>query len=87
MFKQGKMWFNKSLKNTNFGKEVINELQRATISGFRSKHDDAIDTISMLTELNPWKPMSYSENKNSDGNPYDADMQDDHSSREASYIV
>jgi hypothetical protein len=86
MFKQGKMWFNQSLKNSKFGKEMINELQRATISGFRSKHDDAIDTVSMLTELNPWKPISYAKDGNGNPDPYDDEMHED-MSREVSYIV
>ena len=36
------------------------ELQLATIKGFKSKHDDQIDTISMLAELNTWKPSEVS---------------------------
>ena len=32
------------------------ELALATFTGFKSKHDDHIDTISMIAELNAWKP-------------------------------
>ena len=32
------------------------ELSLATLKGFKSKHDDHIDTITMLAELNAWKP-------------------------------
>jgi hypothetical protein len=39
--------------------EMIAELERATVSGFKSRHDDALDTVSMLSEMKPWKPQSY----------------------------
>jgi len=58
LFRQGKMWFNKDLIGKPFMTEMINELERATVSGFKSRHDDAIDTVSMLAEMKPWKPQS-----------------------------
>ena len=45
LFKMKKIWFPEEL---------------ATIKGFKSKHDDQIDTISMLAELNTWKPSEVS---------------------------
>ena len=36
--------------------EFLDELRLATPSGFRSKHDDCIDTISMLSAMNIWNP-------------------------------
>lgn len=36
--------------------EHINELTLITPAGFKSKHDDCIDTISMLGVLRPWYP-------------------------------
>ena len=36
--------------------ELLFELSLATLKGFKSKHDDQIDTITMLAELNAWKP-------------------------------
>jgi len=56
LFRQGKMWFNKGLIGTTFMTEMKNELERATVSGFKSRHDDAVDTVSMLSEMKPWKP-------------------------------
>ena len=35
---------------------MLFELSLATLKGFKSKHDDQIDTITMLAELNAWKP-------------------------------
>jgi len=56
LFRQGKMWFSKSILGTPFMTEMKNELERASVSGFKSRHDDAIDTVSMLSEMKPWKP-------------------------------
>jgi len=39
---------------------MLNELNLATIKGFKSKHDDVIDTITMLGEINAWKPSEVS---------------------------
>ncbi len=60
LFRQGKIWMNKELIGTKFMTEMKNELDRATVSGFKSRHDDAIDTVSMIAEMKPWKPMHYS---------------------------
>jgi predicted phage terminase large subunit-like protein len=41
--------------------EAINELALASPSGFRSKHDDFIDTVSMLPLLNAFRPSQEAE--------------------------
>jgi len=46
-FKQGKILFGSELKEY-FKEEIYNELSNITVKGFKSKHDDFIDTISML---------------------------------------
>lgn len=58
-FKAGKMYFPKEAKKTQPMMEALEELGLATVKGFKSKHDDFIDTVSMLALLNSWKP-SYS---------------------------
>jgi predicted phage terminase large subunit-like protein len=58
LFKQGKIWFSKDLLGTEFMSEAYAELDRATVSGFKSKKDDFIDTVSMLAYMKPWKPAS-----------------------------
>ena len=55
-----KIWFPSELKDSEELKEMMVELQLATVKGFKSKHDDQIDTISMLAELNTWKPSEVS---------------------------
>jgi len=59
LFRQGKVWLNKDLVGTPFMTEALSELERATVSGFKSRHDDFIDTVSMLAEMKPWKPQHY----------------------------
>lgn len=55
-FKLGKIWFPEEMKSGIVLGEGMEELRLASPSGFKSKHDDFIDTISMLSSLKPWKP-------------------------------
>lgn len=87
-FRQGKMWFNKDLIGSVFMKEMMDELERATVSGFKSRHDDALDTVSMLIEMNPWKPSHYKEvKKDQDFNPFGDDMEHEEVLEIGSYVV
>lgn len=43
------------LKN-EYGREFLDELYKATNSGFKSKHDDVLDTFSMLNDLEIFYP-------------------------------
>ena len=58
LFKDQKINFPTQYKETNELKEAINELSLASRHGFRSKHDDFIDTISMLTVLDTIRPST-----------------------------
>ncbi len=69
--------------------EAMNELSLVSVSGFRSKHDDFLDTISMLSSLNPWKPSEEApmvEAGKGEG-MWDIDVDDAPIDRMASYIV
>ena len=55
-FKLNKMWFPEEMKLDIALAEGMEELRLASPNGFKSKHDDFIDTISMLAALKPWKP-------------------------------
>ena len=55
-FNLGLMHFPKELRDTREMKEALNELTLASRSGFKSKHDDFLDTISMLQAMDTWKP-------------------------------
>lgn len=56
LFKAGKIFFPIEKKATPMLIEFLNELSLISKSGFRSKHDDCIDTVSMLSVLKTWKP-------------------------------
>ena len=56
LFKLNKIYFPIELKTGTEMLECINELSLISVQGFKSKHDDFIDTISMLASLTVWKP-------------------------------
>lgn len=56
LFKAGKIYLPAEMKTSTILGELLQELQMATIDGLKSKHDDFIDTVSMLMYLKPWKP-------------------------------
>jgi predicted phage terminase large subunit-like protein len=55
-FKAGQIHFPEELRTTPLLLETTNELSLASPSAFRAKHDDCIDTISMLGSLTIWLP-------------------------------
>lgn len=55
-FKAGKMYFPSDKKTTKPVAEAIDELSLVSLGGFKSRHDDFIDTISMLANLQVWYP-------------------------------
>lgn len=55
-FKCQYMYFPEQLKNDPRMLEAMNELTLASMGGFKSKHDDFIDTVSMLALLNYVRP-------------------------------
>jgi phage terminase large subunit-like protein len=56
LFKLHKVWFPLEMKMDECMAECMDELTLASRKGFKSKHDDFIDSISMLGSMNPWKP-------------------------------
>lgn len=87
-FKLNRLWFPEERKESPEMVEFMDELQLAARSGFKSKHDDCIDTVSMLASLTPWKPSQETEmvyNKGSDMWEFDAD--EDEYKNIDSYIV
>ena len=55
-FKAKKIGFPQELRTNPVVAEAITELSLASPGGFKSKHDDFLDTVSMLSVLTPWKP-------------------------------
>jgi predicted phage terminase large subunit-like protein len=56
LFKSKKIWLPKETVESKLMVELLDELQNAAVSGFKSKHDDAIDCISMVARMQAWKP-------------------------------
>ena len=87
LFKARKIFFPQEKKLSPEMAEAMNELGLAAIGGFRSKHDDFIDTISMLSSLNPWKPSEEAPMQSSSSGMWELDIDDEPVDRMASYIV
>ena len=56
LFKAGKIYLPLEMRSSKIMGEFVQEIQLATVKGLKSKHDDCIDTVSMLMYLVPWKP-------------------------------
>lgn len=87
LFKARKIFFPLERKNEPPLQEAINELSLAAVSGFKSKHDDFIDTISMLSSLTPWKPSEEAPLHQEEGGMWELDVEDSTTDRMSSYIV
>lgn len=57
-FKIGEMFFPVEEKGSIALDELMDELKLTTVGGFKSKHDDALDTVSMLALMPIWMPSS-----------------------------
>jgi predicted phage terminase large subunit-like protein len=77
-FTLGLMHFPMELKNEAIMKEFMNELSLASKHGFKSKHDDCLDTIAMLSVLTVWKPSEEVAMTKHEGNTFwDMDEEED----------
>jgi predicted phage terminase large subunit-like protein len=56
LFKAKKIWLPRELKDHEFVAELLEELKFATGEKFKSKHDDAADAVSMLLDIDAFKP-------------------------------
>ena len=87
-FKMKKIFFPIELAHEESMSEAMNELKLVSRSGMRSKHDDFIDTISMLAFLHPWKPTEDTAmHQNPRDKMWEMDDDDEPSGRMGSYIV
>jgi predicted phage terminase large subunit-like protein len=86
-FKAHMMFFPVEMKNEPIMQEFVNELSLASAGGFKSKHDDCIDTISMLSSMSAWRPSQESVVKEESGGVWELDDGPDDSNRMSSYVV
>lgn len=88
LFKANKIFFPTEYKEHPAIIEAVDELSLASPGGFKSKHDDFIDTISMLSSLQVWKPTQQGNLKSSSDNDiWDVDIAGEDENRISSYIV
>lgn len=86
-FKSHMMYFPVEMKETPIMQEFISEIELVSPGGMKSKHDDCLDTISMLSSLTPWKPDNdISIIKNNDTDVWETEIHEEVSSL-ASYVV
>jgi len=55
-FKANKIYFPKEKMTDVCLANIIEQIKMVTMSGIKSKNDDGLDTVSMLADMNPWKP-------------------------------
>lgn len=67
LFKNKKIWFPKGMDKHPAISEMKEELLNVGRGGFKSKHDDFADTVSMLSLMKPWKPSEEVQYKHDDG--------------------
>ena len=56
LFKLGKIYFPEEMRATPIMGEFMGEISMATVSALKAKHDDCLDTISMLMLINAVRP-------------------------------
>ena len=84
LFKTGKMYFPKDKKLNPALIEMLEEIRLVSYGGFKSKHDDAIDTVSMLALLKTYKPSEVIPMASTNNVYYVDDIKDDYTN---TYIV
>lgn len=89
LFKARKVFFPIERKTEDTMVEAVNELSLVSVGGFKSKHDDFIDTISMLPAMNAWRPSEEAPlvDKGSSDGMWDLDVEETFNNRMSSYIV
>jgi len=86
-FKAHQIFFPVEMKETPIMIEFMEELGLASLAGFKSKHDDCIDTISMLGSLVTWKPSEEIELVQSSSDIWELEEEKESEVRLESYIV
>lgn len=85
-FKMGKVYWPKEMERTVIMGMFIGQIKLATVSGIKGK-DDALDTISMLQYMNPWKPSESTPATPDEVDIWEAEHANEDVSGLASYIV
>lgn len=86
-FKMQKIYFPVEMKTDATMAECMSELTLASPGGFKSKHDDFIDTISMLSVMKAWKPSEETVVRQTEGDIWEGELESADANRMSSYIV
>lgn len=73
LFHQQKIKILSSMMSSSWGTEFKDEINKATIEGFKSKHDDVLDTISQLLDLEVFAPINNIPSSSSYNSVFDED--------------
>ena len=84
-FKLHKFYFPEELREDPRMMEAVEEITLVSPSGFLSRHDDFLDTISMLSKLNLWKPSVETKVHLESNNVYSINRFDEDSNDESGY--
>ncbi len=88
MFKSHKVMFPKEMKQSKCMVQAMDELSLISIHGFKAKHDDFSDTISMLSVMRAFKPSNQGRLVQAEDNVYYWEQPDEFvNDRLSSYIV
>ena len=85
-FKKGEMFFPMDYECEAL-RELLLELSQTSIGGFKSKHDDGLDTVSMLALMLTFKPSESGLSLEKDSIYYVDDSSSGNTSSYNSYIV
>lgn len=86
-FKMGKIYFPEEMRESKIVQMFLQQIRMATMSGLKGK-DDCLDTVSMLVNLNPWKPAQSSQAQPAGVDPMWEELnREPEISRMSSYIV
>lgn len=86
-FKAKQIFFPEEMRTSAQMLEMYNELSLAAPGGFKAKHDDFIDTISMLGSLVTWRPSEITELTKKDNDIWELEEDQESTVRLHSYIV
>jgi len=86
-FKSQQIFFPLEMKESPPIVECINELQLISAGGIKSKHDDFIDTISMLSNLVVWRPSENIAMEKNEQNIWEIEDDKQKTSSMSSYVV
>jgi predicted phage terminase large subunit-like protein len=91
LFNRGQISICEEVVKSAYGKELFQELELATPRGFLSKHDDAVDGMTQLMDINIFKPSEVLLDEVKPKNKFDIIFADenfnDKESTESSYVI